>query len=182
MPALYFILLAFLFGFVYTLFLGRYERKRIVEFGKTRDYCEARLNLYGTTLSAISDSIDLLEQKLVRVTYKIPDTAIPFDNSAPATGLNITSEQASGVKKDITDLNYTVQVASFKRRSDAERWQKNLAGALEQDTRIEPVELSNGRWFRVMVGRFASDSLALDFAKRLVARSVVNEYVIQIIR
>ena len=181
-PALNLVLLVLVFGFIYTLFLGRYERKKIVEFSKNRDYCETTLNLYGTTISAITDSIDLLEQKLVRATYKIPDAAAPIEGSTSVPELKKSSKQEPDLNQFPDAMSYTVQIASFKRRSDAERWKGSLAGALDREILVEPVELSNGRWFRVMVGRFASDSLALDFARKLVVRSVINEYVIQIIR
>ena len=182
LPVLYLILTAVLCGVIYTLFLARYESKRIVEFLKTQDHCEFKLNLYSSTLSAISDSIDLLEQELVEVTYKIPNESPPAENSIIDQISETHNDQLKSGDNGNLEMKYTVQVASFRRHSDAEHWQRRLDKLLNEEVMIRPVELSNGRWFRVMVGRFASDSLALEYASGLLSRSVVNQYVIQIIR
>jgi hypothetical protein len=82
-------------------------------------------------------------------------------------------------KSDDQDLQFTIQVAAFTNIEDAIAFAGKLSRSGESPVWGEVDVPGRGRWVRIFIGLFDSSGEARRYAERLVARALIQEYLVR---
>jgi cell division septation protein DedD len=132
--------------------------KKIVVFGE-KETEEGKKKVTEETLEVKTSEIEGKEERRQqRAKVEEPKGAVISEEARPERG-------------------YTVNMASFRRMDEAERFVKDLEEK-GLEAFIERTDLpQKGIWYRVAVGRFSSRDEALDFARGLKERGIDYSFV-----
>jgi cell division protein FtsN len=114
-----------------------------------------------------------VSRPLLPTTVKSHDAAPPTPKkgaSSKTKSVPVYSKQAAA--------RYMIQAKAYRHRERAEQLKNRLIG-LGFKARNQEVEAEDGTWFRVMVGPFASESMATEQKKRLQRHQIHGILILQ---
>jgi rare lipoprotein A len=115
----------------------------------------------------INDRGPFIEGRIIDLSYT---AAKSIDMIAKGTArVKVEVMSTPGRKSNYFDAIYTVQVGSFNDRENAFSLKEELSRNLN-DVRVEPIELDNGTYYRVRIGRFPNRNEAEKIASKLRKR------------
>jgi cell division protein FtsN len=108
----------------------------------------------------------------------LPGMEVPLPEAETETASNKSTPSLAKTEKKLAAAQYLIQAGAFRNLDQAESLKKRLL-LKEVTSRIQKVEAEDGVWFRVTLGPFSSETIALSEKSRLAKQKIPGTLILQ---
>lgn len=108
----------------------------------------------------------------------LPGMEVPLPEATTETAANATKPTLAKTEKKLAAAQYLVQAGNFRELVNAESLKQQLQGQ-GLSAKIQKIEAEDGMWFRVTLGPFQSEAIALIQKNRLAREKIPGILILQ---